>query len=298
LTKSFTTHKLRSCRSCERLAEPAAPGARRLLDEPGRRLALVTGASAGLGAAFAKAYAARGHDLALVARRADRLKALAAEEKAAHGVHSIVIPVDLAAYEAHAAVMAAVEAEGRVVDVLVNNAGFGIPQSFASVPWESQRDFLMTMAVNPCGLAHAVIPGMAARGAGAIINMGSMAAFSPGVAGNSLYPGVKSQMVKLSQSLAAEYRARGVRVTAVCPGFVKTEFARAAGVEEIMEHEPRLFWQTADQVAEAAIRANQRGKVVVIPGWHNRIAAALLRGLPEPLVRRIIAAGSAKYHLD
>jgi hypothetical protein len=263
-----------------------------------RRLALVTGASAGLGEAFARAYAARGYDLALAARRADRLEALARELSGRHGIEAFAIPVDLAVYEAHLTVMDAVAAQGRVVDALVNNAGFGIPQSFAATPWARQRDFLMTMAVNPCGLVHAVIPGMVQRGAGSIINVASMAAFSPGVAGNSLYPGVKGLMVKLSQSLDAECRAAGIRVTAVCPGFTRTEFAAQAGIDHIMQGEPRLFWQTAEAVAEAAIRGNERGRVVVIPGWHNKVAAALLRGLPEPLVRRIIAAGSAKYHLD
>jgi short-subunit dehydrogenase len=105
-------------------------------------------------------------------------------------------------------------------------------------------------------------------------------------------------MVKLSQALDAEYRDKGIRVTAVCPGFTKTEFAAAAGVQAIMDREPRLLWQSAETVAEAAIRANERGRVVVIPGWHNKAAAALMRTLPEPLVRRIIAAGSAKYHLE
>ena len=265
---------------------------------PGRPLALVTGASAGLGEAFARAYAARGCDVALVARRVPRLEALAAELTARSGVDSIVIAADLAGYEAHIAVMTAIEAQGRTVDVLVNNAGFGIPQSFAAVPWSRQRDFLMTMAVNACGLAHDVIPGMVERGRGAIINVASMAAFSPGVAGNSLYPGVKSLAVKFSQSLDAEYRTAGLKVTAVCPGFVRTEFSAAAGVDHIMRNEPAFLWQTAPEVAEATIRANERGKVVFIPGWTNRLAAMLLRGLPEPLVRRIIAANAAKYHLD
>jgi len=266
--------------------------------ESSRRLALVTGASAGLGAAFARAYAARGFDLALVARRADRLEALAVDLRAAHGVDAFAVVADLSAWEAHRPVMDAVAEQGRVVDVLVNNAGFGIPQSFASVPWARQRDFLMTLAVNACGLAHDVIPGMAGRGWGRIVNVASLAAFSPGVAGNSLYPGMKSLMVKFSQSLDAEYRAAGVKVTAVCPGFTRTEFAQQAGIHEIMERESRMFWQTAEAVVETAIRANERGRVVVVPGWHNKLAAALLRGLPEPLVRRIIAAGSAKYHLD
>jgi short-subunit dehydrogenase len=265
---------------------------------PPRRLALVTGASAGLGAAFARAYAARRLDVALVARRAERLQALASELTAAHGVEALVIPADLSEWEAHTPVIDAVEAAGRHVDVLVNNAGFGIPQSFTSVPWSRQRDFLMTMAVNACGLAYDVLPGMAARRWGRIVNVASLAALSPGVAGNSLYPGVKSLMIKFSQSLDAENRAAGVKVTAVCPGFTQTEFAAQAGIQEIMDREQRMFFQTAEAVVEAAIRANERGKVTVVPGWHNKAAAAMLKGLPEPLVRRIIAAGSAKYRLD
>ena len=263
-----------------------------------RRLALITGASAGLGEAFARAYAARGLDVALVARRADRLEALASELASRHGIEAFALPTDLSEFEAHVPVMQAIAARGRRVDVLVNNAGFGIPQSFTSVPWARQRDFLMIMAVNACGLAYDVIPGMVEAGAGSIVNVASMAAFSPGVAGNSLYPGVKGLMVKFSQSLDSEYRAAGLKITAVCPGFTKTEFALQAGVHEIMERESRLLWQTPEAVVAETIRGNERGKVVVIPGWHNKLAAALLRGLPEPLVRRIIAAGSAKYHLD
>ncbi len=263
-----------------------------------RRLALVTGASAGLGEAFARAYGARGLDVVLVARRMERLEALAIELRARHGVEALPIAADLSVWEAHVTVMAQIEAAGRHVDVLVNNAGFGIPQDFTAVPWSRQRDFLMTLAVNACGFAYDVIPGMASRGAGAIINVASMAAFSPGVAGNSLYPGVKSLMVRFSQSLDAEYRAAGLKITAVCPGFTRTEFAEQAGLAEIMQRESRMFWQTAEAVVEAAIRANDQGKVVVVPGWHNKVAAVLLRGLPEPLVRRIIAAGSAKYRVN
>lgn len=263
-----------------------------------RPLALVTGASAGLGLAFAEAYAARGHDLALVARRADRLQALAHRLSAAHGIEALVIPQDLSVYEAHIPVLDAVEAAGRHVDVLVNNAGFGIPQSFDAVPWARQRDFLMTLVVTVCGLAHGVIPGMAARGRGSILNIASLAAFSPGVAGNSLYPGAKSLVLKLSQALDAEYRAQGLKITAVCPGFTTTEFASQAGIQAIVDQEPRLLSQTAEQVVRAALAGHNKGKVVVVPGLHNQIAAFLLRRLPEGLVRAIIAAGSAKYHLE
>jgi short-subunit dehydrogenase len=266
--------------------------------DPRRRLALITGASAGPGEAFARAYAARGLDVALVARRAERLQALASELQHRHGIDALAIPADLSGWEAHIPVIDALAAAGRHVDVLVNNAGFGIPQSFTSVPWSRQRDFLMTMAVNACGLAYDVLPGMSSRRWGRIVNVASLAAFSPGVAGNSLYPGVKSLMIKFSQSLDAENRPAGVKVTAVCPGFTQTEFAAQAGIQEIMDREQRMFFQTADAVVETAIRANERGRVTVVPGWHNKLAATMLRGLPEPLVRRIIAAGSAKYHLD
>lgn len=260
-----------------------------------RPLALITGASAGMGAAFARAYAARGYDLALVARRANRLQALADELASAHGTQSLVIAQDLAVWRAEDAVMAALG--GRPIAVLVNNAGFGLAQDFTGVEWSRQRDFLMTLVVSACGLAHAVIPGMVARGAGAIINVASLAGFAPGAAGHTLYPGAKSLSIKFTQALDAEYRDRGLKVTAICPGFTLTEFADVNGTKAIMDEAPRRFFQTAEQVVEIAIRANEAGRVVVVPGWHNKLAALLLRYLPEPLVSAAVRAGSAKYRL-
>jgi short-subunit dehydrogenase len=267
------------------------------MDDAPRKLALITGASAGLGAAFARAYARRGLDVALVARRADRLEAIAAELIAAHGVEAIVIPADLSVPEAQAPVMAALAERGRNVDVLINNAGFGIARIFTDVPWAEQRDFMMTMAVAPVALAYAVIPGMAERGWGRIINVASLAGFSPGVAGNTLYPGVKSLMIRFSQALDAEYRARGLKVTALCPGFTETEFAAQAGIQHVMERRSRTFSQTAEEVVASAIEHNEAGHVVVVPGWHNKAAVALMRLLPEPLVRALINRGAARYRL-
>jgi short-subunit dehydrogenase len=259
---------------------------------------LITGASSGLGEAFARAYAAQGRDVILAARRLDRLESLAAEFRDRHGVHALPIRCDLSTNGAETAVLDAIGAAGRQVDVLVNNAGFSIPQSFAAVPWSAQRDFLMTLVVSACGLAHGVLPGMVERGRGAIINVASLAGFAPGAAGHSLYPGAKSLMIKFSQALDAEYRKAGVKVTAVCPGFTQTEFAAANGTAEIMDASPRFFFQTPEQVVAATLRANAAGRVVVVPGWHNQLAAALLRYMPEPLVEAAIRAGSAKYHLD
>jgi len=261
---------------------------------PPRKLALITGASAGIGAAFARAYAARGYDVALVARRVERLEALGAELSARYGVQAYAIAADLSLFEAHLPVMAALAERGRHVDALVNNAGFGVAQTFTAVDWARQRDFLMTLAVTPCALAHAVIPGMVERGAGSILNIGSIAAFSPGVAGNTLYPGVKSLMVKFSEALDCEYRAKGLRITAVCPGFTETEFAEKAGIAEAVGG-ARMISQTADRVAAIALKANDAGRAVVVTGVHNKIAVFLMRRLPQGLVRRVIDAAAAKY---
>jgi short-subunit dehydrogenase len=264
---------------------------------PPRKLALITGASAGIGAAFTRAYAARGFDLALVARRRDRLETLASELTHDHGVEAFGIAADLSIPDAQTPILEAVEARGRHVDALVNNAGFGIPRFFTEAPWHEQRDFLMTMAVAPCALAYAVIPGMAERRWGRIINVSSIAGFAPGVAANTLYPGVKGLMVRFSQALDAEYRGKGLKVTAICPGSTQSEFAAQAGYQHLLGPTSNLFTQTADKVAEIAIRGNEAGRVVVIPGWHNRIAVAIMRLLPEPLVRSAINAGAAKYRL-
>lgn len=263
-----------------------------------RKLALITGASAGIGEAFAHAYAALGHDVALVARRVERLEALAGVLTAAHGVEALVIPADLSVVEAHVPVMAALEAAGRHADVLVNNAGYSIAQTFTAVPWERQRDFLMTLVVAGCGLAHAVLPGMVERGGGDIINVASLAGFAPGAEGHSLYPAAKSFAIKFTQSLDVEYRGKGVRVTALCPGFTLSEFAASNGTQAMMDATPRRFFQTAQQVVEAALKGLDAGKVIVVPGLHNQIAALALRALPGAFVRYAIARGGAKYRLE
>ncbi|MEO7027197.1 MAG: SDR family NAD(P)-dependent oxidoreductase [Caulobacteraceae bacterium] len=256
---------------------------------------LITGASAGLGAQFARAYAARGRDLALVARRVDRLEALAGELSAAHGVRARVIGADLAEFGVETRVLAALA--GEPVDILVNNAGYSIPQSFAAVPWSAQRDFLMTLVVSAAGLAHGVVPGMVARGGGGIINVASLAGLGPGMAGHTLYPAVKAWAIKFSQSLAEEYRENGLRVTALCPGFVRTEIGQVNGTQGAMDAMPRFLFQDPAPVIDAAIRANEKGRVVVVPGWHNKLSAGLFRLLPEHAVMAMVRAGSARFHL-
>ena len=260
-----------------------------------RPLALITGASAGLGAAFARAYAAQGYDVALVARRLGRLQALGAELSARHGVGAQAIPCDLGQWEAHRAVMDALGERGHQVQALVNNAGFGLAEAFDAAPWERQRDLMMTMVVNATGLAYDVTPGMKARRSGAIINLASLAGFAPGVAGHTLYPAAKSFQIRFSEALAAELMPFGIKVTASCPGLTHTEFHQANGTQAQMDRTPRFAWQTAEEVVEGTLSANAQGRLIYVPGWHNRVIAWSLQYLPRGWIRAM-AQGSAKKY--
>ncbi|MFT3728918.1 MAG: SDR family NAD(P)-dependent oxidoreductase [Terricaulis sp.] len=262
-----------------------------------RNLALVTGASAGIGAAFARALAARGNDVALVARRLDRLEALAAELKQAHGVDAFAIQADLSVVDAHKPIMEALAARGREADTLINNAGFSIPQTFAATDWAKQRDFIMTLVTAVAGLTHAVLPGMIARKRGGIINVSSITALSPGAAGHTLYPAAKAFVWKFSLSLDAEVRAKGVRVTCVLPGNTDSEFSHANGMEEVFKETARGPSMTAEHVVDLTLKANDRGDVICIPGVANKIGAALLKYLPDELTAPLIRSVAEKYRM-
>ena len=265
------------------------------MDFPIRPLALVTGASAGIGAAFARALAARGMDLALVARRLDRLEALAAALRKDHPVDAFAIQADLSVVDAHLPIMAALKGRGRDIDMLVNNAGFSLPKTYAATTWAEQRDFTMTLVMAVCGLTHAALPTMLARGGGSIINVSSMAALSPGGAGHTLYPAAKSFVLKFSLSLDAEVRAKGVKVTCVIPGFTESEFAVANGTSDVLALSPRAFFMTAEKVVEATLAANDRGHVLSIPGAHNKFAAGLMKYLPDGITAPLIRKAAEKY---
>lgn len=246
-----------------------------------RRLCLITGASAGIGAAFARVYAARGYALALTARRADRLEALAGEIEGRTGERPIIIPADLAQPGAVDAVLEAVADAGGQVDALVNNAGYGLPGIYRSTSWADQAAFLQVMATVPAELAHKVLPGMTDRRFGRIINVASLAGLTPGSAGHTLYSAVKSFLIKFSQSLHLETRGSGVEVCAVCPGFTFSEFHDVNGTRGMVSKMPQWMWQTAEEVAEAGFDACEAGRPVFVPGGPNKAIAALSKLLPD-----------------
>jgi short-subunit dehydrogenase len=251
-----------------------------------RRLALVTGASAGIGEAFAELLAGRGYDLVLTARRADRLEALADRLARGHGVEALAVPADLADPDA----------PGRTVDALVNNAGYGLVGAYAATRWADQQAFLQVMVTAPCELAHRVLPNMLARRYGRIVNVASLAGLIPGAAGHTLYGAAKSLMIKFSQSLHLEAAAGGVHVTVLCPGFTFTEFHDVNGARaRVTASTPRWMWSQAAPVVAAGWRAVEANRPVCVPGAANQAAAALAKLLPESVALRLIASQSRRF---
>ncbi len=255
----------------------------------GRPLALVTGASAGLGAEFARAYARRGCDLILTARRADRLEALAAELRAG-GAAATVLPCDLSRPGAVAALFGEIQARGLHVDVLVNNAGYGVPGSYAGRPWQVHADFQQVMVEAVAELCHRVIPGMQTRHGGAIVNVASLAGHMPGSAGHTLYGPAKAWMIRFSACLHAELAPHGITVCALCPGFTYTEFHDVNGMRPQVSRLPRVLWMTAADVVEQGLAAVERGLPMYIPGRLNRLIALAARTLPDAWVRAAVAS--------
>jgi short-subunit dehydrogenase len=260
-----------------------------------RRLALITGASAGIGAAFARVFAERGYDLALTARRADRLEALAEETRAKTGAEAMVIAADLAKPDAVDAILAEIAAKGRVVDTLVNNAGYGLPGAYAATTWADQAAFLQVMATAPSELAHKVLPGMLARRFGRIVNVASLAGLIPGSAGHTLYGATKAYLIRFSQSLWAETRGTGVHVSALCPGFTYSEFHDVNGTREGVSRMPDWMWQDARTVAEIGFQGVEADRACVVSGAGNKAIATVAKLIPDALGLKLVAGQSAKF---
>lgn len=241
--------------------------------------ALITGASSGIGAEFARRLAGRGYDLVLVARSADKLQALAAELRSAHHVRAHVIVQDLTAPDAAARIATALDAHGTAVDLLVNNAGFGTLGRFEQIPADLDHDMLMVNVIATVALSHALIPGMVERGSGAVINVGSTAAFNPAPR-YAAYGAAKTFVLNFSLALWAEYRGRGVKVLAVCPGPVDTAFYDVVGTRDGIIG--RIT--TAEHVVSAALRALDRDRPYVVPGRSNFPMAHLMPRRPRRLL--------------
>lgn len=262
-----------------------------------RRRALVTGASAGIGAAFARALAANGRNLVLTARRADRLQALADELTRAHGIAVTVAPADLADPAVPAVLAEQLREHGLDIDILINNAGYGVTGTFDAQPWETHNDFMQVLMTAPTELAHRLLPAMCERGYGRIINVASLAGHMPGSAGHTLYAAAKAYLIKFSQSLALENRDHGIHVCALCPGFTYSEFHDVNGARELVSKMPKWMWMDAERVVREGLKAVERGRVVYIPGHINRVIKATSQMVPDRLALHLAAKQSKRYRI-
>jgi short-subunit dehydrogenase len=238
--------------------------------------ALITGASSGIGEAFARRLARSGLDLVLVARRTDRLQELAAELTATHGIAVHPVSQDLAERDGPARVVAAVDALGVEIGMLVSNAGFGTYGPFLAQDLEKQIAIPEVNNRAPVALAGLLAPRLVARGRGAMIFLSSTAAYQP-VPFEAVYGASKAFNLMFGEALWAELRPHGVDVCVLSPGFTPTEYQVKAGMGKV---EPITGWTTAEQVVEACLQRLGRGPSVV-PGWRNRAIIALMRVLPR-----------------
>lgn len=260
-----------------------------------RKTCLITGASAGIGAAFAELMAQMGYDLVLTARREDKLLALAAELQQKWGANSLVIGADLAQIGAVDKILGEVAASGRTIDALINNAGYGLGGTFASTDWQSQADFIQSMLTAPSELAHKVLGGMRERGFGRIINVASLAGILPGSRGHTLYGAIKAFLIKFSQSLHLENLGSGVNVTALCPGFTYSEFHDVNGTRGQVSKLPSYMWLDAKTVAKLGYDAVEANKAVVVTGFANKVIAALAHLMPDGLMLKLMASQSQNF---
>jgi short-subunit dehydrogenase len=252
--------------------------------------AIVTGASSGIGAEIARELARRGHGLTLVARREDRLKALADELAQAHSVRVEVIAADLTDADSRGELPALLEARGLSADILVNNAGFTTMGHVYRADRAAELALVRTNVEAVVDLCTLFVPGMVTRHRGAVLNTASTAAFQP-LPGQAGYGASKAFVLSYGRALGAELRGTGVSVTTLCPGPVETGFAEAAGMtdEEAAETLPKVMWIPAVDVARAAVEGLAAGRSVVIPGKVNRAAAGLAHLAPKALLLPLLA---------
>lgn len=257
---------------------------------------MITGASAGIGAAFARIYASHGYDLALTARRADRLEALADEIRLRFGVETYVIADDLADPAAVDRILAEIEAQGRVVDALINNAGYGLPGDYAATDWDAQARLHQVLVTAVLELSHKVLPGMIERRFGRIVNVASIAGLIAGSPGATLYGPAKAYLVRFSQSLHMEARTKGVHVSALCPGFTYSEFHDVNGSRATLNSRmPSWVWMGADEVAAAGYEAAEANRPLCVPGVHNQVLSAIAKVLPDEWVMGLMQSRLGRF---
>ena len=250
------------------------------------RAAIITGASSGIGASIAGELAARGHQLVLVARRADKLTELAGSL----GTRAYVVPADLSLREDRAKLHDHVNDLGLLPNVLVNNAGLSTMGPIAGSDVAAELNVVEVDVAAVVDLCSRFVPSMVQSGSGAVLNVGSVGAFGP-LPGQASYAAAKAFVVSYTRALREELRGTGVTAAALCPGPVDTGFGETAGFskEEAEALLPKFLWRTSEQVARAAIDGLADGKAVIVPGAFNRVAAVAYHLLPRQVLLPVLA---------
>ncbi|MFE5580987.1 SDR family NAD(P)-dependent oxidoreductase [Kitasatospora sp. NPDC056531] len=254
--------------------------------------ALITGATAGIGAAFARRLARSGYRLVLVARDAERLERASADLHAEYGIEAEVLRADLATDEGIAAVEARLGDAERPVDLLINNAGFGNKGAFGAVPLQAELDMVKVHIEAILRLTTAALPGMRERGRGAIVNVASVAAFLP----RGTYGASKAWVVSFTQGVLRDLGGTGVRMMALCPGFTRTEFHERAGMGT--GNIPSWSWLSAERVVAEAMRDLAHGKSLSVPGKRYKVAVAIARMLPSGKLGGLSSKAARTYRTN
>ncbi|MFC2087563.1 SDR family NAD(P)-dependent oxidoreductase [Bacteroidota bacterium] len=246
------------------------------------KYALITGASSGIGAEFAKLFARNKHHLVLVARRKDKLLQLAAGLEKVYSINTLVIQADLSQADSAREIFRQVQNQSIAINYLVNNAGFYIKGGFSETSWEEEQQLIRMQCLSYTGLTKLFLPGMLRQGSGGILNIGSTGSFVPGPY-NAVYCAAKSFVLSFSEALARELKGSGVTVTALCPGGTKTDF------QDFESRKNSVFFPVmeASKLAEIGYTALMKGKRVVVPGVSNKILVFMVRFIPRNLVTRL-----------
>ena len=243
--------------------------------------ALVTGATAGIGASYTKLLAKQGYDLVLVARDLPRLNKFAKELSKNYKVNVETIKADLTAPNQLMKVEKRLSNKSKPVEVLINNAGFGIKQSFTDSDIKKEQELLDVLVTAPMRLTHSVLPQMLKRDSGVVVNVSSVASWITG----GTYSAAKSYLTVFSEYLHTELRGTNIKISALCPGFTRTEFHERGKMR--MSGLPNFMWLTSDQVVAKSWRYVNANRVVCIPGWQYLILSTIARTAPRPLVRKL-----------
>ena len=251
------------------------------------RTVLITGASAGIGKSFSEVFFKNGFNLILTARRTEKLEAVKLELLKSSSNQSIhIITSDLSDINAPQEIFNFCRERNIRIDALVNNAGYGNPESFEMIPWDSHAAFLRVMVTAVTELIHLFLPDMIKNQYGRIINVASLAPYIPPADRGGLYSPVKMYQIKLSQGIHYEYMDQNIFCTAVCPGLTRSEFHIAANMPEVA-NTPNFLWMTSESVAEQGYQAVMSGKSIIINGWLNRFFALISKSIPMILTKRI-----------